>query len=110
MYGRTTASGLTADLLLNNIPALVPEGLVLPDVFRAALLPYRSADEAGRLLDRLLNDDEWLEELRIQIAASFLFFSKEHFYAAFCRLTQGNEAPAGKNEGLAGGDDKREKG
>jgi glycosyltransferase involved in cell wall biosynthesis len=99
VYGRTTASGLTADLLLNNIPALVPEGLVLPDVFRAALLPYRSADEAGRLLDRLLNDDEWLEELRIQIAASFLFFSKAHFYTAFCRLTQENEAPAGENEG-----------
>jgi glycosyltransferase involved in cell wall biosynthesis len=110
VYGRTTASGLTADLLLNNIPALVPEGLLLPDVFRAALLPYRSADEAGRLLDRLLDDHEWLEELRIQIAASFLFFSKEHFYTAFSRLTQGNESPAGENEGLAGGDDKREKG
>ncbi len=87
-YGQTTASGLTADLLLNNIPALVPEGLVLPDVFQAALLPYRSADEVGRLLDRLIDDDAWLAQLRMRISERFMFFSKENFYAAFDRLTQ----------------------
>ena len=88
VYGQTTASGLTADLLLNDIPALVPEGFVLPDGFRTALLPYRSADEAGRLLDRLINDNEWLPRLRMEIADSFSFFAKENFYAAFDRLTE----------------------
>jgi hypothetical protein len=88
VYGQTTASGLTADLLLNDIPALVPAGLVLPDVFQAALLPYRSADEVGRLLDRLIDDDAWLAQLRMKINASFMFFSKENFYAAFDQLTK----------------------
>ena len=88
VYGQTTASGLTADLLLGDTPALVPVGLVLPDVFQTALLPYRSADEAGRLLDRLINDTEWLPKLRMVIADSFSFFAKENFYAAFDRLTE----------------------
>jgi hypothetical protein len=88
VYGQTTASGLTADLLLNNTPALVPEELVLPDFFQAALLPYRSADEVGRLLDRLINDDAWLAQLRMKINASFMFFAKENFYPAFDRLTE----------------------
>jgi len=88
VYGRTTASGLTADLLLGDTPALAPEGLVLPDVFQAALLPYRSADEVGLLLNRFLNDDEWLPQLRMTIAANFSFFGKENFYSAFDRLTE----------------------
>jgi hypothetical protein len=88
IYGQTTASGLTADLLLNNTPALVPDGLVLPDVFQAALLPYRTADDVGRLLDRLIGDDAWLAQLRMKIGASFMFFSKENFYTAFDRLTE----------------------
>jgi hypothetical protein len=88
VYGQTTASGLTADLLLGDTPALVPVGLVLPDVFQTALLPYRSADEAGRLLDRLINDTEWLPKLRMRIADSFSFFAKENFYPAFDRLTE----------------------
>jgi hypothetical protein len=88
VYGRTTASGLTADLLLGDTPALVPEGFVLPDVFQTALLPYRSADEVGRLLNRFVNDGEWLPQLRVNIAASFSFFAKENFYPAFDRLTE----------------------
>ena len=88
VYGQTTASGLTADLLLNDTPALVPEGLDLPDVFRTALLPYRSADEVGRLLNRFLSDGEWLPQLRVNIAASFSFFAKENFYPAFDHLTE----------------------
>jgi len=88
VYGQTTASGLTADLLLNDIPALVPEGLVLPNSFQPALLPYRSADEVGRLLDRLITDAGWLPQLRLHIAASFSFFAKENFYPAFDRLTE----------------------
>jgi hypothetical protein len=88
IYGQTTASGLTADLLLNDIPALVPEGLLLPDFFQAALLPYLSAEEVGRLLDRLIDDEAWLPKLRMNITDSFSFFSKENFYAAFDQLTK----------------------
>ncbi len=88
VYGQTTASGLTADLLLNDTPALVPEGLVLPDVFQAALLPYHSAEEVGHLLNRFVNDGEWLPQLRVHIAASFSFFVKKNFLPAFDRLTE----------------------
>jgi hypothetical protein len=88
VYGQTTASGLTADLLLNDTPALVPEGLILPDLFQEALLPYRSAEEVGGQLKRLVNDDEWLPQLRVKINARFMFFAKENFYPAFDRLTQ----------------------
>ncbi len=88
VYGQTTASGLTADLLLTDTPALVPEGLLLPDVFRAALLPYRSAEEVGRLLNRFVNDGQWLPQLRANIAASFSFFVKENFLPAFDQLME----------------------
>ena len=97
IYGQTTASGLTADLLLNDTPALVPEGLLLPDVFQPALLPYLSAEEVGQLLDKLINDDQWLPQLRLKIAASFSFFAKENFSAAFARLTGDEHSPPPPN-------------
>jgi len=86
-YGQTTASGLTADLLLNPTPALVPEGFILPEPFRTALLPYGSALEAGVLLSRLLDDDDRREALRQEIHAAFSYFTKEHFRKAFAALT-----------------------
>lgn len=87
VYGETTASGLTADLLLNNTPALTPAAFVLPEVFRAALLPYASAEDLGAILDRLLTDTAWLPQLRREIDAAFSFFRKENFYADFDLLT-----------------------
>ncbi len=87
VYGETTASGLTADLLLNNTPALLPAALALPDVFRPALLPYASAKDLSVILDRLLTDTAWLPQLRREIDAAFSFFRKENFYADFDLLT-----------------------
>ena len=86
-YGRTTASGLTADILLNNIPALVPDELVLPGPFRPALLPYSSPEEAKQHLLRLATDSEYRHGLRRAIHESFTWFSKANFIAAFDTLT-----------------------
>jgi hypothetical protein len=86
-YGQTTASGLTADLLLVSIPALTPRELDLPAPFRAALLSYASPGEAGHILDRLSTDPDWLPQLRRDIDRAFAFFVKENFLAAFDRLT-----------------------
>ncbi|HEV9038664.1 MAG TPA: hypothetical protein VGQ51_18635 [Puia sp.] len=81
-YGLTTASGLTADLLLNNIPALVPAEFGLPEPFRKALLPYSSMEDIARLIDIGRQAG-----LRGDIDKAFVFFRKENFFDAFDRLT-----------------------
>jgi len=87
IYGRTTASGLTADILLNNTPALAPAELILPDPFTVAILPYRGAEEAAVLLQGLIMDARTRDLLRQQIHRAFSNFSKENFAAAFDTLT-----------------------
>jgi hypothetical protein len=87
VYGQTTASGLTADILLNNIPSMAPAELILPDPFTIALLPYRDAREAGELLRRLIPDEGWWIGRRQAIHEAFLYFSRENFAAAFDELT-----------------------
>lgn len=86
-YGQTTASGLTADLLLNNAPALAPAGFELPESFRAALLSYSSPAELSAIFGRLLEDTVYTYELRRRIHGAFSFFIKENFSADFRSLT-----------------------
>jgi len=86
-YGQTTASGLTADLLLNNAPALVPAGFVLPESFRAAMLSYASPLELEKIFGLLLEDTAYLSALRQKIHDAFSFFVKENFTLAFRSLT-----------------------
>jgi glycosyltransferase involved in cell wall biosynthesis len=86
-YGQTTASGLTADLLLSPAPALVPADLLLPESFRTALLPYASAEEAQALLLRLSGDGAFRRRLRREIHLAFTYFVKENFRTAFASLT-----------------------
>jgi hypothetical protein len=86
-YGQTTASGLTADLLLNNAPALVPAGFVIPESFSTAILTYVSAKDAVETIDRLWRDNGQSRELREKIDYSFGFFSIANFSAAFRELT-----------------------
>lgn len=85
-YGLTTASGLTADLLLNHIPALVPEGFVIPDPFRAALLPYGSPEAALEIIERLIGDPGGYFELSKKIHLDFGWFSKDNFEGVFLQL------------------------
>lgn len=94
-YGLTTASGLTADLLLNNIPALVPADLLLSDPFARALLPYSTAGDVRVILERLLDDETLLPRLRRDIDEAFGYLKKENFFQAFDRLT-GPDHPPGR--------------
>ncbi|HEV3325655.1 MAG TPA: glycosyltransferase [Puia sp.] len=86
-YGLTTASGLTADLLLNDIPALIPEGFVIPEPFRAAVLPYGSPETALEIIERLIGDPAGYQAIRGNIRQAFAWFSKENFMDAFMELT-----------------------
>ena len=86
-YGQTTASGLTADLLLNNVPALAPAGFELPESFQAALLPYSSPMELNDIFERLLTDPGYVSGLRQQIHKAFSAIVKENFNDAFQLLT-----------------------
>jgi hypothetical protein len=86
-YGQTTASGLTADLLLNNIPALAPAGFELPGSFQPALLTYSSSEELDAIFRRLLEDAVYYRELRGRIHEAFSYFVKENFNEAFQLLT-----------------------
>lgn len=86
-YGQTTASGLTADLLLNNVPALAPAGFELPGSFQPALLSYSSPAELDVIFRRLLEDAVYYRELRDRIHGAFSYFVKENFNEAFELLT-----------------------
>ncbi len=86
-YGLTTASGLTADLLLGNIPALVPAGFIVPELFRPAIYLYGSPEEASRLIRRFIEDPAAYAAIRETIHVIFSYFSKENFVAAFRQLT-----------------------
>jgi glycosyltransferase involved in cell wall biosynthesis len=87
-YGLSTASGLTADLLLNNIPALVPAGFVIPEPFRPAIYPYRSPDEAQEIIRRLLDDPAQYAGTRETIHQAFSYFSKGNFSKSFEELME----------------------
>lgn len=87
IYGVSTASGLTADLLLNDIPALVPAGFTIPDPFRSAIYPYRSPEEAAEILRRVIFDAAEFAVAREKIRHTFGYFSKENFGEAFAILT-----------------------
>jgi hypothetical protein len=87
-YGLTTASGLTADLLLNNIPALVPAGFIAPGPFQPAIYPYRSPEEAAEIIRRFIEDPVAYTALRETIHQAFSYFSKENFSPAFAELTR----------------------
>lgn len=86
-YGLTTASGLTADILLNNIPALTPAGFVVPAPFKAGVISYSSPAEASAIIDRLINDPAGYYKLRSQIHDAWAIFSCEEFAGAFLLLT-----------------------
>jgi hypothetical protein len=87
-YGQTTASGLTADLLLNNAPALAPVGFIIPEPFRAAILPYASMEEALEIIRGMASDDAGYRQLRTDIHQAFAYFSKDNFSAAFQELME----------------------
>jgi hypothetical protein len=87
-YGQTTASGLTADLLLNNAPALVPAGFIIPELFRAAILPYSTMEEALDIIRRMIADEAGYRKLRTDIHLAFAYFSKDNFSAPFQELME----------------------
>jgi hypothetical protein len=85
-YGLSTASGLTADLLVNNIPALVPAGFIIPEPFRPAIYPYRSPEEAYGLIRGFLDDPASYAMVRETIHLAFQHFSIGNFSKAFEEL------------------------
>jgi hypothetical protein len=87
-YGQTTASGLTADLLLNNAPALAPAGFIIPEPFQAAILPYSSMEEALDIIRGMIADEARYRKLRTDIHLAFGYFSKDNFSAAFQELME----------------------
>ncbi|HEY6900729.1 MAG TPA: hypothetical protein VI233_08810 [Puia sp.] len=86
-YGLTTASGLTADLLLGNAPALAPADLLLPEVFQAAHLPYASPAELENIFKRLTKDPAYRLALRQKVHKAFSIFVEANFSAPFRLLT-----------------------
>ena len=87
-YGLTTASGLTADLLVTNIPALVPAEFIVPEPFRPAICSYRSPEEACGFIRGFLEDTTSYATLRETIHHAFAYFSKGNFSNAFSELTR----------------------
>jgi hypothetical protein len=86
VYGISTATGLTADLLLNEKPVLVPHGFQAPEHYEDALINYSSSKELIGLLNAFtLGIDE---EISKKISQSFSFFRKENFETFFCKLME----------------------
>jgi hypothetical protein len=76
-YGLSTATGLTADLLMNCKPAFIPQEFNIPDHYKEALIPYRSAAELAELMNRSM--DGYSEDTYEKIFQSFSYFNKENF-------------------------------
>jgi hypothetical protein len=87
-YGLTTASGLTADILLNNIPALVPAGFTTPEPFEPAIYSYRSPEEAQELIRHFIDDPAAYAAIRENIHVAFSYFSTRNFSNAFEELME----------------------
>jgi hypothetical protein len=85
-YGLTTASGLTADILLNCTPALVPDDFIISEPFREAIFPYQSRQQWEQWIDRLANDPAYMARLRAAIHTAFSRLTKEEFGAPFRTL------------------------
>jgi hypothetical protein len=85
-YGLTIASGLTADLQLGCAPVLAPAWLTLPDPFQVALLPYSSGEDVAKILDRLIQDPVYSQQLRQKIHIAFHQLSIDNFGTAFRQL------------------------
>jgi hypothetical protein len=87
-YGLTTASGLTADILLNNIPAIVPAGFTIPEPFEPAIYSYRSSEEAREFIRSFIEDPAGYAAIQEKIHLAFSYFSKGNFGGAFERLME----------------------
>ncbi|HVU96449.1 MAG TPA: hypothetical protein VHE34_14570 [Puia sp.] len=88
VYGRTIASGLTADLQLGHTPVLAPDWLMLPLPYSAALIPYSSLEKAGEMLRKVLDEPTWRQALSTSIDHAFLALRRENYDADFRRLTR----------------------
>ncbi len=84
IYGKSTATGLTADLLFNTNPALVPDGFMIPEHYQDALISYSSPDGLANWIIRFMR--EGTNDIQKKIFQSFSFFVKENFQAPFEKL------------------------
>ncbi len=84
IYGISTATGLTGDLLLNEKPALVPLGFQIPEHYEDALITYSSPGQLAEHINVFIHKID--ENIREKIRKSFSFFRKENFKTAFCQL------------------------
>ncbi len=92
IYGITTATGLMADLLLNDIPALVPGDFNIPARYEDALIPYDSERQLMELMNGLMAEPGLVEDRRKRVREAFSFFAKENFTGDFEKL-MGFQAP-----------------
>ncbi|MBS1606870.1 MAG: hypothetical protein JST42_29715 [Bacteroidetes bacterium] len=97
-YGQTTASGLTADLLLHHAPALTPVGFELPEAFQPAQLKYDSRQQLHVVIESLTGDPGVILELHQRVHTAFSFFKKENFIGAFRSLTGLRSLSTASNE------------
>jgi hypothetical protein len=86
VYGQSTATGMTGDLLFNCTPALVPYGFAIPEHYEHALLTYKSPAELGTLITTFMNDPGHAANVREQIGRSFSAFTMEAFKGPFREL------------------------
>ena len=84
IYGESTATGLTADLLLSPMPALLPAGFKIPEHYEDAIYLYESEEKLRDLFLKFM--DEKTEGTRDRISGSLSFFVKENFRSSFERL------------------------
>ncbi len=81
IYGQSTATGLTGDLLLGTTPALLPLGFSVPAHYENAIILYQSlADLAGWIQHFMRTGDDLRQK---KIEKDFSFFSRENFRLPF---------------------------
>ncbi|MFI5155031.1 MAG: hypothetical protein ACHQEM_02545 [Chitinophagales bacterium] len=88
IYGQSTATGLTGDLLLGTTPALLPIGFSVPEHYENAIILYQStADLTGWIQYFMRTRDD---QRQSKIEKDFSFFCRRNFQAPFEMLFELN--------------------
>ena len=81
IYGQSTATGLTGDLLMCTKPVLVPFGFSVPEHYENAMILYQSpADLAGWIQHFMLGPDDQRQK---KIERDLSYFTRENFFHSF---------------------------
>jgi hypothetical protein len=79
-YGRTKETGLPFAMIKAAKPGILPDNYPVPDEITSSTMIYKSYDELGKILIRLIKDRQSLSDLQRKALENSASFSPEKIY------------------------------